>query len=333
MSSHHVLISSRTSHESRKMSSLFGSLKKKMKRTPSNKSNEGGLPNEAPPPYTVAAREAVAELAASAPQRLSAPMRSAVSVASTSRSRREAVESLTREDRAGFLRTFDTIFLIDDSGSMAGSSWREVQALLEKIAPICTEYDEDGIDVYFLNHKNPEHPTGGYINIRAPDDVQDIFRKTRPHAGTPTGRRIRQVLKPYLRQYKAEIAAGADPDETNLKPINMIIITDGEATDDPETDITDIARDLDDLRAPGYQIGLQFFQIGTVPEATEFLRHLDDSISGNKNVRDMVDTVTWDGKEGGRPRMDADTVLKTVLGAVCAKFDRMQQPSRIAAGH
>ncbi len=205
----------------------------------------------------------------------------------------------------------------------------EVKILLETIAPICTEHDEDGIDVYFLNHKNEMHPTGGYTDVTAPGQVKDIFKKAQPRGGTPTGRRIRQILKPYMRLYRAEIERGADPDETELKPINMIVITDGCATDDPETDIADIARQLDQLGAPGYQVGIQFFQVGTVPEATAFLEHLDDSLSKQKQVRDIVDTVTWDGKSGGRPTMDAETVLKAVLGAVVARLDRMKQGQRI----
>ena len=50
-----------------------------------------------------------------------------------------------------FLSTFDKIFLIDDSGSMAGRSWRETSKAIASTAPICTAYDEDRIDIYFSN--------------------------------------------------------------------------------------------------------------------------------------------------------------------------------------
>ncbi|RSL81165.1 hypothetical protein CEP52_017259, partial [Fusarium oligoseptatum] len=58
------------------------------------------------------------------------------------------------EDKYAFLSTFDTIFVIDDSGSMAGRSWHEVREAVGAIAPICTSHDSDGIDVYFLNHRS-----------------------------------------------------------------------------------------------------------------------------------------------------------------------------------
>jgi hypothetical protein len=53
-----------------------------------------------------------------------------------------------------FLTTFDTILLIDDLGSMAGRGWREVSQALVIIVPIVSVYDDDGLDLYFMNHKS-----------------------------------------------------------------------------------------------------------------------------------------------------------------------------------
>lgn len=186
-------------------------------------------------------------------------------------------ENMTRpEDRYAFLSTFDTIFLIDDSSSMWGRSWQEVDSLLRRITPICTEHDSDGIDVYFLNHKNNADESRGYKEIKSPGQVESLFSSVRPSGQTPTGSRIRQILKPYLQEYGARIKAGADPDETGLKPVNMIVITDGMASDDPESAVADLARQLDNLEAPSYQVGIQFFQIGNDRDATLALQDLDD---------------------------------------------------------
>ena len=342
------------------MSSFFGNMRQKLKKASSFKTNAGTYEpaeprgeepeseeedsqrqsektlttspaDDAPPAYSEMplAQPRAAVAAPShfpAASTLGVPSAYAGSIASSAQSRREVLENIGQhEDQYAFLTTFDTVFLIDDSYSMDGPSWREVKELLERIAPICTKYDEDGIDVFFLNHRNEADPTGGYRNITSASMVKNIFRRVTPSGGTPTGRRIRQIIKPYLRDYRREIQNGADADETELKPVNMIVVTDGCATDDPETDIADIARQLDELHAPGYQVGLQFFQIGTIPSATAFLEHLDDSLSKQKQVRDIVDTVTWDGKSAGRPVMDPDTILKTVLGAVVARLDRMKQ--------
>lgn len=61
-----------------------------------------------------------------------------------------ASNSAATDDAYGFLSTFDTVFLIDDSGSMAGRSWRETKDALETIIPVCVQHDADGIDIYFL---------------------------------------------------------------------------------------------------------------------------------------------------------------------------------------
>jgi hypothetical protein len=85
-----------------------------------------------------------------------------------------------------FLTQFDTIFLIDDSGSMAGRSWRETSAALRTIAPICTAYDSDGIDIYFLNHRDPSTYTGSYNNISTAMGVeQELTRHANWHRRRP----------------------------------------------------------------------------------------------------------------------------------------------------
>lgn len=66
------------------------------------------------------------------------------------------------DDRYAFLSSFDTVFLIDDSGSMTGRSWRETEEALETIVPICVQYDDDGIDIHFLVriYKHRSHDDG-----------------------------------------------------------------------------------------------------------------------------------------------------------------------------
>src|SRR5262249_27632874 len=108
------------------------------------------------------------------------------------------------DDRYAFLSSFDTVFLIDDSGSMAGRSWRETGKALETITPICTSHDADGIDIYFLNQPDNLY----YHNVKEVSTVREIFSTVRPMGGTPTGQRLNQIMKPYIRRY------AADPENT-----------------------------------------------------------------------------------------------------------------------
>ena len=80
---------------------------------------------------------------------------------------------------------------------------------------------------------------------------------------------------------------------------------------------------MDALDAPAWQVGVQFFQVGSDPEATKYLRELDDDlpeIAKDKNLRDIVDTVPFLGESG--TVLSGAGILKVVLGAVMRRLDR-----------
>lgn len=246
----------------------------------------------------------------------------------------------TAEDPYAFLSSFDTIFVVDDSGSMAGRSWREVKQALRAITPICTSHDADGIDLYFLNHRSDDRTSvagkaaGGFRNVTSSTAIESIFSRVRPGGGTPTGQRLQSILRQYLRQLEtATRANGGDvPDADVIKPVNIIVITDGIASDDVESVVEQAARKLDKLDAPPYQVGIQFFQVGNEPGARQALQSLDDELAARSadGVRDMVDTVTWsenDLRAGSVPELTSEAILKTVLGAVVRRLDRREVPS------
>lgn len=248
-----------------------------------------------PPPYT--------------PAENAAPSSPATS--STSPTVEPGMQTIA-DDRYAFLSSFDTIFLIDDSGSMAGGRWRETAEALKTITPICTAHDEDGIDIYFLNRKDSEFHQG----VKDAARVEQIFNSVKPGGGTPTGQRLNQILKPYLRRLEKE-------GEAKVKPINLICITDGEPSDDVESPLIATAKKLDKLDAPAWQVGVQFFQVGRDEEASKHLKALDDElaeIAGDDELRDIVDTVPFKGVEG--TVLTGDGILKVVLGAVNRRLDR-----------
>lgn len=249
----------------------------------------------APPPYSAAA-------APYSPADLSAPVQ------------------VAEDSPYSFLSEFDTVFLIDDSGSMAGRSWRETSAAIAAIAPICTTYDADGIDIYFLNHRSPNSSIGGYTHVTTTEVVQTLFQRVRPLGGTPTGTRLNHILKPYLAEVAESMERQAHGREATVKPLNIIVITDGVPTDDVESVIVTAAKKLDSFGAEPWQVGIQFFQVGREPEAAENLRELDDALSEQYHIRDMVDTVPWGGEEGAE--LTAQGLLKVCLGSVVRRLDR-----------
>ncbi|KAF4584314.1 von Willebrand factor [Ophiocordyceps camponoti-floridani] len=220
-----------------------------------------------------------------------------------------------------FLYLFDTVFLVDDSSSMLGPRWREVQTALAQLTPVCTSHDDDGIDIYFMNHVNGASSNGGYCGLTDPEEVHAIFRSVRPFGPTPTRSRIEHILNPYFtRLHEAN-------DCQDIRPLNLIVLTDGmpgpPLREDgsnphlPEPAIVHYAGLLDRKGAPSYQVGIQFIQVGNDAGATRALDDLDH-LHRKHAIRDMVDTTKFNASRG---TLSAHAILKAVLGGVDRRLD------------
>ncbi len=245
---------------------------------------------------------------------------------------------LTAEDDLYvLLGTFDTVLLIDDSGSMTirnaqgVSRWEETRLALEQLLPIILDHDKDGIDIYFINHRSPsteqtnrdpKTASGGFYNVKSIEKVREIFSRARPSdQSTPTGTRLQSIFRAYLK----ELRRAEDIDE--VTPMNVICITDGRPDNgqDVAEKIVEMAWSVDKLDARVQQVGVQFFQVGNDPKATAGLRELDDGLAEKHDVRDMVDTCKW---EVGTRSLTAMGILKIVLGAVSRKIDADEMMGR-----
>ncbi|KAJ2985542.1 hypothetical protein NUW58_g5473 [Xylaria curta] len=278
-----------------------------------------------------------------------------------SRLRGPASNTNSAADKFRFLAEFDTVFLIDDSSSMTWndrgeatikrgelSRWEQTRNVVEQIVPVCMRYDKDGVDIYFLN--DPYHmffddphydepcwskssdreegkATYGYIGVGDAKDVRTIFGQRKPMLNTPTGRRLNEIMETYVSCYAARHAK-RDP---LPKPLNIIVITDGAASDkdDLRNSLIRQAETLDALNAPYHQLGVQFIQVGKDESAARHLRELDDGLGKyrkGKELRDMVDCVTHEqvSSEGGCSQLTADVILKIVLGAVNRHLDNQR---------
>ncbi|AFR95509.2 hypothetical protein C343_03612 [Cryptococcus neoformans C23] len=238
------------------------------------------------------------------------------------------------EDPLEMLREFDTVFLVDDSSSMKKDQrWNQACQAIMEVADLASRYDDDGIDVYFLNNKRVGR------ELRSSEDVEELFAGLEPRGITPTGMRLEAILRDYMSRLEASQHTGEE-----VKPMNLIVVTDGvfahpvsarlrqlavnpsltriqlldlAPTDDPESVIVTIARRLDRGQYPLSQVGIQFLQIGNDPEAREALQELDDDLSSEHGIRDIVDTVPFNGEE-----MNAGLIIKTLLGGINRRLDR-----------
>ncbi|KAG8763520.1 hypothetical protein FRC12_008520 [Ceratobasidium sp. 428] len=230
-------------------------------------------------------------------------------------------------------RKYDTQFLIDDSGSMAGSRWIEARDALMGVAREALRYDADGIEVYFLNAEQKGR------TVKNEDDVKELFDSVRPASGTPTGERLEQILASYILRLedakangvKAKAGLGDEKmkaglgdakarlEDEKIKPLNVIVITDGEPSDDPESVIIAAARRLDAGRFPLAQVGIQFIQVGDDRRARKALERLDEELGRMHDIRDIVDTRPYTGS-----KLTSDLLIAMLLGGVNKRVDKVK---------
>jgi hypothetical protein len=221
----------------------------------------------------------------------------------------------SRENALDTLRLYDTVIIMDDSGSMSqGNRWEQACAALSGLADIASAYDKDGIDIHFLNH--PKHATG----MTDSGKVDRLFKGIHPQGLTPIAQKLDILVGDYIERLEKASRKKNKGDPLPLqriKPVNFIVITDGAATDEPLDSIVALARRLDRGNYPLGQVGLQFVQIGDDPNATAFLRQLDDELSNSYGVRDIVDTTPYFGAE-----LTAEMLIKILLGGINRRVDR-----------
>ena len=83
------------------------------------------------------------------------------------------------EDALEMLRDYNTIFLVDDSSSMAAEHWVTAKQALLDMAETAARYEDDGVSVYFVNSKRIGR------EIKTADDVEDLFGGLNPKGATP----------------------------------------------------------------------------------------------------------------------------------------------------
>ncbi|KAK6858713.1 hypothetical protein PG995_005277 [Apiospora arundinis] len=71
----------------------------------------------------------------------------------------------TKDDEFAFLSSFDTVFLIDDSGSMDGNSWAEVRSVLKEIVNIMA-CDYKSCMSWYQNEYSVSSPTTSVKELR-----------------------------------------------------------------------------------------------------------------------------------------------------------------------
>ena len=182
---------------------------------------------------------------------------------------------------------YDVIIYIDDSGSMSfeenGERIKDLELILQRVAFAATLFDEDGIELRFMN--DDEIPVQQLSNIRSDQQIQQLMRGKRFKGLTPFGTKLREkVLDPLV--------ISKMRGRQMQKPVLIIGITDGQPANEPMTALADSVRyAYQQAQQAGVgqgAIAFQFAQVGNDQKATEFLANLDN----DPQIGSMVDCTS-----------------------------------------
>lgn len=183
-------------------------------------------------------------------------------------------------DLSATLSEYDFIVAIDASGSMGTedmpnnrSRWKYMQETAESFCRDLQKIDSDGLDVVVFSGANVETFSGVTT-----DKVSEIFRMRSPRGSTPLAEALQASLK---------LAGKSD------KKDFVLVFTDG-VPDDKEA-AAKVIRDAANKQTTDDALTFLFVQVGRDPDATNYLRNLDDNLKGAKF--DIVDAKTMDEVE------------------------------------
>lgn len=182
----------------------------------------------------------------------------------------------------------DYTLILDKSGSMSTpdqvggrSRWDVAQESTLALARKAEQFDPDGITVYVFSGRFKR-----YDDVTSAK-VAQIFQENDP-AGTTN---LAGVLQDALNNYFQRKAAG----QTKANGETILVITDGEPDDRKAVFevIIQATRQMD----RDEELGISIIQVGSDPQATKFLKALDDQLQGVGAKFDICDTVTLDDLE------------------------------------
>lgn len=181
------------------------------------------------------------------------------------------------------LKNRDYYVVIDKSGSMLGNDtttgqtrFKAAEESTVAIASFLEPYDPDGITVI------PFATTFKVYDNTTAAKVADVFRENSPMGGTMLAGPLNAVFDHYLAAKKAGTAKA----NGGL----CLVITDGSPSDGEEAAraISAFTKKLD----TDEEFGISFIQVGRDPDATRYLKRLDDDLVTAGAKFDIVDTKT-----------------------------------------
>jgi hypothetical protein len=231
------------------------------------------------------------------------------------------------------LKEYDLIVIADDSGSMntkdAGdkgdmSRWSELGATLKLIVSLGCCFDEDGIDIYFLNREK-------ITQVKSADDERLIAALEKdPRGTTPLTKTLAHVVRDREDAVKATPALAE-------KPVLLLLFTDGVPDGNPRGSANGAQKFGETLRGvlQGNTTQLKFhcqlFACTGQEKDIAWARKLDDDLKELDMCDDYITEKRYmDKTEAYTKFTRGDWCMKAMLGAIDPTFDDPATAGRAA---
>jgi hypothetical protein len=207
------------------------------------------------------------------------------------------------------LDMYDIVIIADDSSSMNQSAgrgktrWEELCESISKVVQLGSIFDDDGIDLFFLNRE-------GKTNVTSYDIVHECFQKL-PRGYTPLTRCVKEIYAQYA---------------SNPKPVILVIATDGEPSDDNGR------RRIDEFKSciRNRDVDKFFINILICSDQSDEIGYLDDLDNNVKHVDAIDDFFTEKKQVQAIQGADfsytyGDHIVRLLLGAPFPKWDALDE--------
>ncbi|KAL2911277.1 hypothetical protein HK105_209257 [Polyrhizophydium stewartii] len=218
------------------------------------------------------------------------------------------------------LALYDVVFFIDDSGSMVaeenGERIDDLKFILTKSAEVMTLFDDDGIQVEFMNAKDLRG-----VGIRSVEQARELVERVHFSGLTPLGTNFKsKVLDPLV---LARAVTNRMP-----KPVLLIVISDGEPAREPRDTFANAIHHVQGVcEMSKYGSGafaIEYGLVGTDPDALAYLTSLEsDPVIGH--LLDCTSNYEEEAQEFeklGAKLTPELWLLKLCIGAIDSEYDR-----------
>jgi hypothetical protein len=186
------------------------------------------------------------------------------------------------------LENRDYTLIIDHSASMAKESeitnqsrWLSLQESTFALARKCEEYDPDGITVYLFSRRFER-----FDNVTSAK-ISEIFAENIPADTT----NLVGVLQDAINNYFKRKAAGLSKPNGEI----ILVLTDGRQDD--KQAVCEVIINATHKMEHEKELGISIIQVGSDPQATKFLKALDDQLQSVGAKFDICDTITLEQLE------------------------------------